>query len=94
VAFLRVAAGVEPTIAGKPARAAARLVADRVGPIAVSVGDRVDTDGLFAAATRSRFALVLTGVTSRSDLPVSPAPDIVGDDLAAVVGHELGHGQA
>jgi HAD superfamily hydrolase (TIGR01450 family) len=93
VAFLQVAAGVPPTVAGKPAAAAARLVADRIGPIAVSVGDRVDTDGLFAAATGSRFALVLSGVTSPSDLPVAPAPDIVGDDLAAVVQHELGQGQ-
>jgi HAD superfamily hydrolase (TIGR01450 family) len=93
VAFLQVAAGVPPTVAGKPAAAAARLVADRIGPIAVSVGDRVDTDGLFAAATGSRFALVLSGVTSPADLPVAPAPDIVGDDLAAVVRHELGRGQ-
>jgi HAD superfamily hydrolase (TIGR01450 family) len=93
VAFLQVAAGVPPTVAGKPATAAARLVADRIGPIAVSVGDRVDTDGLFAAATGSRFALVLSGVTSPSDLPVAPAPDIVGDDLAAVVRHELGQCQ-
>jgi HAD superfamily hydrolase (TIGR01450 family) len=93
VAFLQVAAGVPPTVAGKPAAAAARLVADRIGPIAVSVGDRVDTDGLFAAATGSRFALVLSGVTSPSDLPVAPAPDIVGDDLAAVVRHELGEGE-
>jgi glycerol 3-phosphatase-2 len=89
VAFLHVAAGVSPTVAGKPAPAAARLVADRIGPIAVSVGDRVDTDGLFAAATGSRFALVLSGVTSASDLPVAPAPDIVGDDLAAVVRQEV-----
>jgi 4-nitrophenyl phosphatase len=93
VAFLQVAAGVTPTIAGKPAQAAARLVADRVGPIAVSVGDRVDTDGLFAAATGSRFALVLSGVTSASDLPVTPVPDIVGDDLAEVVRKELEQGR-
>jgi ribonucleotide monophosphatase NagD (HAD superfamily) len=89
VAFLEVAAGVSPIVAGKPAPAAARLVADRIGPIAVSVGDRVDTDGLFAAAIGSRFALVLSGVTSASDLPVTPAPDIVGDDLATVVRQEL-----
>jgi 4-nitrophenyl phosphatase len=93
VAFLQVAAGVTPTIAGKPAQAAARLVADRVGPIAVSVGDRVDTDGLFAAATGSRFALVLSGVTSASNLPVTPVPDIVGDDLAEVVRKELERGR-
>jgi HAD superfamily hydrolase (TIGR01450 family) len=90
VAFLEVAGGLEPVVAGKPAPAAARLVADRVGPIAVSVGDRPDTDGLFAQATGSRFALVLSGVTSRADLPVAPTPDVVGADLAEVVDQVLG----
>ena len=89
VAFLEVAAGIQPTVAGKPAPAAARLVADRIGPIAVSVGDRPDTDGVFASATGSRFALVMSGVTLPSDLPVTPTPDIVGHDLGAVVQQEL-----
>ena len=31
-------------------------------------------------------ALVLTGVTRRSDLPVDPAPDVVAEDLATLVG--------
>jgi HAD superfamily hydrolase (TIGR01450 family) len=90
VAFLHVAGGVEPMVAGKPASVAAGLVAERVGPVAVSVGDRPDTDGLFARATGSRFALVLSGVTSAADLPVVPEPDLVGPDLAAVVDQELG----
>ena len=35
--------------------------------------------------SRERFALVLTGVTSERDLPVSPSPDVVAADLAAVL---------
>jgi ribonucleotide monophosphatase NagD (HAD superfamily) len=54
----------------------------------ILVGDRPDTDGLMARRLGLRFALVLTGVTGRDDLPVDPAPDVVGDDLAAVVDQE------
>jgi ribonucleotide monophosphatase NagD (HAD superfamily) len=49
------------------------------------VGDRADTDGAFATAVGARFALVLSGVTTRDDLPVEPTPALVADDLAAVV---------
>jgi HAD superfamily hydrolase (TIGR01450 family) len=85
VAFLHVASGVEPEVAGKPNAAAAALVADRVGRVDVLVGDRPDTDGLFARATKARFALVLSGVTSDADLPVEPRPDLLGANLAAIV---------
>ncbi|HEX3541624.1 MAG TPA: HAD-IIA family hydrolase [Acidimicrobiales bacterium] len=90
VAFLQVASGVAPEVAGKPELPAARLVADRVGQIDVMVGDRPDTDGLFAGAITARFALVLSGVTSQADLPVDPIPDLVGPDLAAIVDQVLG----
>ena len=40
------------------------------------------------------FALVLTGVTSKGDLPVEPSPDVVGSDLAAVVDRLLGGGKS
>ena len=53
--------------------------------------DRPDTDGRFAAAIGAPFALVLTGVTARADLPVHPEPQIVGDDLASVVDQLLSH---
>jgi len=33
----------------------------------------------------ARFALVLSGVTTERDLPVTPTPDVVGADLSAVV---------
>jgi ribonucleotide monophosphatase NagD (HAD superfamily) len=52
------------------------------------VGDRPDTDGRFAMALGYRFGLVLSGVTAA--LPVEPAPDLVADDLAALVDAELG----
>jgi glycerol 3-phosphatase-2 len=85
VAFLHVASGQEPAVAGKPNQAAADLVASRVGRVDVMVGDRPDTDGLFAAAIKARFALVLSGVTVAADLPVEPRPELIGPDLAAIV---------
>lgn len=92
VAFLQVAAGAVPEVAGKPNSAAAALVELRVGKIGVLVGDRPDTDGLFAQRIKARFALVLSGVTSRADLPVEPAPALIGDDLSAIVDQVLGIG--
>lgn len=84
VAYLSTASGVAPEVAGKPHRPVADLVRDRFGPVGVMVGDRPDTDGLFAAMIHARFALVLSGVTSPADLPVDPTPDVVGADLAAI----------
>jgi 4-nitrophenyl phosphatase len=85
VAFLAAASGRQPEVAGKPHRAAADLVAARLGTVTVAVGDRPDTDGQFARATGSRFVLVLSGVTHRTDLPVEPTPDVVADNLGAAV---------
>jgi glycerol-1-phosphatase len=90
VAFLRVASGVEPVVAGKPRAAAAALVADRVGVVEVSVGDRADTDGLFTQLTKSQFGLVLSGVTAEADLPVEPVPDLIGPTLEDIVDQVLG----
>jgi 4-nitrophenyl phosphatase len=84
-AAIRAAGGVEPIIGGKPEGAMVGLLHERLGGEGIVVGDRVDTDGLFAAALGYRFALVLTGVTTRSDLPVSPEPWLVADDLLTVV---------
>jgi ribonucleotide monophosphatase NagD (HAD superfamily) len=73
-------------VAGKPfppmAEAVRRAVGD--GPH-VMVGDRPSTDGRFARHLGASFALVLSGVTRRDELPVDPAPDLVADDLAAAV---------
>ena len=51
----------------------------------ILVGDRVSTDGLMAARLDVPFALVLTGVTTAADLPVTPAPAFVADDLSTLV---------
>ena len=56
----------------------------------VMVGDRPSTDGRFARRLGATFALVLSGVTKAHELPVEPAPDVVGADLADVVGQVLG----
>lgn len=90
VAAVRAVSETEPTIAGKPHRPMADLVADRCGPAyapsaAIVVGDRGSTDGRFAAAIGCPFALVRSGVTppgGPTDATVSPVVDVA--DLAAV----------
>lgn len=71
--------------AGKPRKPVADLVRRRLGAEGIMVGDRPDSDGLFARELGYRFALVLTGVVGRDDLPVEPNPDMVGDSLASLV---------
>ena len=85
VAGIATAAGVEPEIAGKPHQAMAELVRARLGPDGTVVGDRADTDGLFARRMGYRFALVLSGVTTEADLPVRPEPDMIAASLADLV---------
>ncbi len=91
LASVAAAAGVEPEVAGKPHQPMADVVRARIGDAAdegILVGDRPDTDGLMAKLLGFRFALVFTGVTQPDDLPVEPEPDLVADDLAAVVDQE------
>ena len=85
VAFVAAAAGREPEVAGKPGKPMAELVRARYGRLDVVAGDRPSTDGLFAKEVGARFGLVLSGVTRADDLPVEPAPDLVGPDLARLV---------
>jgi 4-nitrophenyl phosphatase len=85
VASIATAAGVEPTIAGKPHQAVADVVRARFGSRGTMVGDRPETDGLFAKVLGYRFALVLTGVTGQADLPVDPTPDVVAPSLGDLV---------
>jgi 4-nitrophenyl phosphatase len=85
MAAVAYASGVDAIVAGKPESPMVDIVTQRFGPIEVMVGDRPDTDGLLARRLGARFALVLTGVTRREDLPVDPAPDLVAESLAALV---------
>jgi HAD superfamily hydrolase (TIGR01450 family) len=85
VAYLEVGSGRKAEAAGKPHQPAADLLRSRFGPAGLVVGDRPDTDGRFAQLVDAPFALVLSGVTRREDLPVSPEPALVEANLLAVV---------
>ena len=85
VAAVSVACGVAPEVVGKPSPAMASLIVARYGPVDVVVGDRPDTDGGLARELGADFGLVLSGITGADDLPVSPAPAWVADDLASLV---------
>jgi len=82
-----VASGATPVIAGKPYEPMAGLVRAIVGSeralAAVMVGDRPETDGLFARTLGCRFALVWSGVTA-AGAAVEPLPDLAMSNLAAV----------
>ncbi|MDS1116870.1 HAD-IIA family hydrolase [Gordonia westfalica] len=88
VAALRNATGKEPLVAGKPA---APLMADAITRAAANaplvVGDRLDTDIEGAYAVGIESALVLTGVSTVTDLLAAPPeqrPTYVIDDLAGM----------
>ncbi len=85
LASVERATGVRAEVAGKPHSPICDVVKRRFGEDGVMVGDRPDTDGRFAVAMGYRFGLVLSGVTEPADLPVEPAPDLVGTDLADLV---------
>jgi glycerol-1-phosphatase len=81
-------ADVEPEVAGKPSRPLLDETRRRVGgKRPLMVGDRLDTDIEGAQRVRVDSLLVMTGVTSLSDL-VDAEPDLrptyVGHDLRAL----------
>ncbi len=93
LAAVAAASGVEPIIAGKPNEAMVAVIEQRLssaghpfeGGRCVMVGDRPETDGLFAARLGSRFALVRTGVTGVADSVRSAvSADLDVADLRAV----------
>ena len=85
LAAVAAAAEVVPIMAGKPNRPIVDCVRGRIGASGVVVGDRPDSDGMFAQALGYEFALVLSGVTGPDDLPVTPEPQHCAPDLAALV---------
>jgi 4-nitrophenyl phosphatase len=85
IAFLEVASGRRAEVAGKPNQAMAKLLRERHGVPDLVIGDSPRTDGGFAEALGAPFALVLSGVTSKKDLPVDPSPSIVAADAAEAV---------
>ena len=89
LAAVATAAEAVPIMAGKPNQPIVDCVRSRIGDTGVVVGDRPDSDGLFAEALGYEFALVLSGVTEADDLPVTPEPQYCAPDLAALV-HQMG----
>lgn len=85
VAAVATAAGRPAEVTGKPHRPMAAVIEERFGPVDVVVGDKPETDGGLAVTLGARYGLVLSGVTSASDLPVVPEPWLVADDLAGLV---------
>jgi len=92
VASVATASGVTPAVAGKPYEAIATLVQEFLGGEGLMVGDRADTDGLFARRLGYRFGLVLSGIVGPGDLPVDPTPDVLSDNLLAMVEDQLDNG--
>lgn len=92
LASIVTATGATPQVAGKPHKPMVDAVRRRLGIRGIMVGDRPETDGGFGVALEYQFGLVLSGVTTRADLPVSPTPDVVADDLAALVDEVLSRG--
>ena len=89
IAALSAATDVVAEVAGKPHDAMAQVLLQQFGGIDVVVGDRAETDGELAVRLGAKFALVLSGVTGESDLPVTPTPSYVGSNLAELVGLNL-----
>jgi 4-nitrophenyl phosphatase len=86
LAAVATASGVAPVVAGKPYEPMAALVRTVVGELdgaSIVVGDRMETDGDFAARLGLRFALVRSGVTPPG-APVLPTPAFDAPDLAAI----------
>jgi HAD superfamily hydrolase (TIGR01450 family) len=93
LAAVATGAATVPVVAGKPYQPMADLVRDEVGDVPLlMVGDRPDTDGLFAVRLRCQFALVLSGIVAPdADLStIEPRPDIVAADLADLAEKILG----
>lgn len=85
VAFVQVAAGVEPFVIGKPQPTIFRAALSLLGAApetTLMVGDRLETDIAGAHTVGLQKALVLTGVTRREEIETSPhQPDAVFEGL-------------
>ncbi len=87
LASIQTATGLTGTIAGKPYEPMAALTRAIIGAeaskSAVMVGDRPETDGLFAVTLGCRYAIVWSGVAIKGT-DVTPVPDYAADTLAGI----------
>jgi glycerol-1-phosphatase len=89
VAALEYANDREARIVGKPDPQMFHTALDRLGPgRALVVGDRIDSDLSGAAAAGLDAAIVLTGVSTRSDAEAArdPQPVAIAENLSTLVG--------
>lgn len=88
LAALQVATGVAPTIVGKPEPTMYQLAMTLLNAdkdTTVAIGDRLETDILGAVHTGIRSILVLTGISSETDLQASSyQPTWVMPDIGAI----------
>lgn len=90
VAAVATGAETPPVFAGKPHQPMADLAVSRLGAGGLMIGDRPDTDGLFARRMGYRFGLVLSGVTSAQEAAeLDPQPDLIAADVPALLELEL-----
>ena len=94
LAAVATAAEAMPEVAGKPHRPTAEALTRMVpaGELRTMVGDRPDTDGALAAQLGVPFALVLSGVTRRGDVPDDAGAAAVAPDLLGLVRQALDSG--
>ena len=89
VAAVAVASGQEPVVIGKPEPLLLEMALHHLGvppDEAVMVGDRLDTDIVAGYRAGMMTVLVLTGVSTRDEIPRAPVlPDLVLTDMAAFV---------
>ncbi len=80
IAALRASTDVEPLIIGKPNEPAYEVTKEKLGPVDEiwMIGDRLDTDIVFAKRFGMKAIMVLTGVSSLKDIEKSKVkPDLV-----------------
>jgi 4-nitrophenyl phosphatase len=89
ISVIITSTGVEPVYAGKPAPYLFELACSRLGTTreqTLVVGDRLETDIAGGQAAGMPTALVLSGVSTRAQAEKwSPKPDLVVEDLAALI---------
>jgi 4-nitrophenyl phosphatase len=89
LAVITSATGVEPIVAGKPFPYLMELALDRLGTTKAEtlvVGDRLETDIAAGQAVGCPTAVVLSGVSNRSEADAwVPKMDIIADDLSSLV---------
>jgi 4-nitrophenyl phosphatase len=89
ISVVVTATGIEPIYAGKPAPALLELARRRLGTTreeTLVIGDRLETDIAGGQAAGMRVALVLSGVSTRSQAEAwQPKVDFIAEDLASFI---------